>query len=229
MNISWVVVGPIIFVVTITTFIMSGVITFGDAPSLEHQAGVERGGTFIMVGEGESADTIKYGDKYLPLDQLIVSPEEECGGEHYHAANGSVVATDGTDVPDPGLKCGYGQVSSVPHYKLDIESTDEAGFSEVGGLEIEEQPIEYRNGSEDTHVRKLNGLNKYANIHFKWRTATGDLVFWNWILSGIKGEEEPEMKMVDPPSLTVPAREADIDVEEMIVDIEPATIRPEEF
>ena len=60
-------------------------------------------------------------------------------------------------------------------------------FTEIGGLEFEISPIEYRNGSEGTTVRKIPGLVKYTNLTCK-RGVTGDLVFWNWILAGVQGE-----------------------------------------
>jgi phage tail-like protein len=60
-------------------------------------------------------------------------------------------------------------------------------FSEIMGLEVEVAPIEYRNGSEGTTVRKMPGLSKYTNITCK-RGVTGDIGFWNWILSGIQGQ-----------------------------------------
>lgn len=60
-------------------------------------------------------------------------------------------------------------------------------FTEIGGLEFEISPIEYRNGSEGTTVRKMPGLVKYTNLTCK-RGVTGDLVFWNWILAGVQGE-----------------------------------------
>ena len=60
-------------------------------------------------------------------------------------------------------------------------------FTEVSGLEVEVTPIEYRNGSEGTTVRKSAGLRKYTNITLK-RGITGDIVFWNWILAGIQGQ-----------------------------------------
>ena len=56
---------------------------------------------------------IQYGGKYLPVSQLIVESEGDCG-DHYHAASGVVTATDGTYVPDPGPPCGYGAVASTP-------------------------------------------------------------------------------------------------------------------
>ena len=47
-----------------------------------------------------------------------------------------------------------------------VDSTTE--FTEVSGLEIEEQPIEYRDGvSKEYNKTKQPGISKYANIHFK--------------------------------------------------------------
>lgn len=60
-------------------------------------------------------------------------------------------------------------------------------FTEVSGLELEVTPIEYRNGSEATTVRKMPGLAKYTNITCK-RGITGDLEFWNWVLTGVQGQ-----------------------------------------
>ena len=62
-----------------------------------------------------------------------------------------------------------------------------ASFTEVSGLNVEVTPIEYRNGSEATTVRKSAGLRKYENIVLK-RGITGDIVFWNWILAGVQGQ-----------------------------------------
>jgi phage tail-like protein len=59
-------------------------------------------------------------------------------------------------------------------------------FSEVSGLEVELDVIEYRNGSEEITVRKLPGLKKFTNITLT-RGIIGDLTFWNWILAGMNG------------------------------------------
>lgn len=59
-------------------------------------------------------------------------------------------------------------------------------FAEVSGLDVSITPIEYRNGSEDTTVRKIPGLRKYANITLK-RGIIGDLTFWNWIKAVMDG------------------------------------------
>jgi len=82
-----------------------------------------------------------------------------------------------------------------PSYCFRIEVTGvsadgtavKGSFSEVSGLEVAIDPIDYRNGSEDIRVRKLPGLKKFTNITLK-RGLIGDLGFWNWILEGQKGK-----------------------------------------
>lgn len=59
-------------------------------------------------------------------------------------------------------------------------------FTEVSGLGAELTVIEYRNGSNDTTMKKSAGLQKYTNLVLK-RGITGDLPFWNWILAGVEG------------------------------------------
>ena len=62
----------------------------------------------------------------------------------------------------------------------------QGSFAEVSGLSVEVVPIEYRNGSEDTTVRKIPGLRRYSNITLK-RGIVGDLAFWAWIKSVLDG------------------------------------------
>jgi phage tail-like protein len=59
-------------------------------------------------------------------------------------------------------------------------------FTEITGLEVALNAIEYRNGSEDTTVRKIPGLRTQTNLVCK-RGATGDVVFWNWIKAALDG------------------------------------------
>jgi phage tail-like protein len=65
-------------------------------------------------------------------------------------------------------------------------TTVKGSFMEVSGLGVEIPPIEYRNGSEDITVRKIQGLKKFTNITLKWG-ITGDLGLWNWIVDGMNG------------------------------------------
>jgi phage tail-like protein len=60
-------------------------------------------------------------------------------------------------------------------------------FAEASGLEVEIQPIEYRNGAEDITVRKIPGLKKYPNLVLK-RGILGDPALWNWIQQAMDGK-----------------------------------------
>lgn len=64
-----------------------------------------------------------------------------------------------------------------------------AGFSEVSGLDLTTDPIEYRNGDEDNTVRKLPGLKKFSNITFK-RGYTQSKDLWNWRKQVMDGKTE---------------------------------------
>jgi len=69
----------------------------------------------------------------------------------------------------------------------DDGSSVSGAFSEVSGLEVEINAIEYRNGNEGLTVRKLPGLRTQTNLTCK-RGATGHVEFWNWIKSAIDGD-----------------------------------------
>jgi len=60
-------------------------------------------------------------------------------------------------------------------------------FAEASGLEVDIQPIEYRNGAEDITVRKIPGLKKFPNIVLK-RGILGDPALWNWIQEAMDGK-----------------------------------------
>ncbi len=61
------------------------------------------------------------------------------------------------------------------------------GFTEVTGLDVTVEVIEYRNGNEPlASVRKIPGLAKYANITLK-RGVIGDTAIWNWFASVMEG------------------------------------------
>jgi len=68
-------------------------------------------------------------------------------------------------------------------YRLEINGIDQAGFAEVAIGDLSTEPIEYREGDEITTVRKLNGLNKYANITLKWGiTDSTELAEWHHLV-----------------------------------------------
>ena len=56
-----------------------------------------------------------------------------------------------------------------PHFQFQIEWNNEVcSFQEVGGLNIESQPIEYRSGNSSVFSPiKMPGLQKYGNVTLK--------------------------------------------------------------
>jgi phage tail-like protein len=68
-------------------------------------------------------------------------------------------------------------------YRLEIDNITQAGFSEVMIAETTIDAVDYREGTDPPHVRKLSGLTKYGNITLKWGITTGgsalDLFKWH--------------------------------------------------
>ena len=58
-------------------------------------------------------------------------------------------------------------------FQLEIDNVKRAGFSEVAIAESTVEAIEYREGVDPPHVRKLSGLTKYGNITLKGGMTTG--------------------------------------------------------
>jgi phage tail-like protein len=68
-------------------------------------------------------------------------------------------------------------------YRLEIDNITQAGFSEVAIGETTIDAVDYREGTDPPHVRKLSGLTKYGNITLKWGVTVGatalDLFKWH--------------------------------------------------
>lgn len=68
-------------------------------------------------------------------------------------------------------------------YRLEIDSITQAGFSEVMIAETTIDAVDYREGTDPPHVRKLSGLTKYGNITLKLGITVGgsalDLFKWH--------------------------------------------------
>jgi phage tail-like protein len=58
-------------------------------------------------------------------------------------------------------------------FRVEIDSVTRAGFAEVSGLETVTDAIEYREGTDAPHVRKLSGLTKYGNVTLKYGLVVG--------------------------------------------------------
>jgi phage tail-like protein len=74
-------------------------------------------------------------------------------------------------------------------FRLEIDSITQAGFSEVAIGETTIDVVDYREGTDPPHVRKLSGRTRYGNITLKWGLTVGanalDLFKWhNDVASG---------------------------------------------
>ncbi len=68
----------------------------------------------------------------------------------------------------------------VFHFQVDWGSTSFA-FSEVTGLNIEVQAIEYRDGTEKSYsMQKMPGIKKYGNITLKRGVTSKSNEFFEW-------------------------------------------------
>lgn len=76
-------------------------------------------------------------------------------------------------------------------FRLEIGGINEAHFSEVTGFDTTTDVIDYREGDEPTHVRKLPGLNKFGNITLK-RGITDSMDLYNWYKDILAGKTRRE-------------------------------------
>jgi phage tail-like protein len=66
------------------------------------------------------------------------------------------------------------------HFQVDWGGT-KIGFTEVSGLEVETEVIEYREGSSPEYNKiKMPGMRKYSNITLKRGTFDSDNEFFEW-------------------------------------------------
>ncbi len=69
---------------------------------------------------------------------------------------------------------------SAFNFVVEIGGQQIASFSEVSGLDSENTPIEYREGTDATNApRKLPGMESYPNVVLK-RGITGSTALWDW-------------------------------------------------
>ncbi len=72
------------------------------------------------------------------------------------------------------------------NFLVEIDGVPTAAFSDVSGLDMEIDVIDYRTGGDALHARKLPGLVKYNNIVLK-RGITLDHSLWDWIRKVAEG------------------------------------------
>jgi phage tail-like protein len=75
------------------------------------------------------------------------------------------------------------------NFLVEIDGITQGGFQEVSGLDASTDPVDYREGTDPAHVRKLTGLNKYSAISLK-RGITDSDELWKWRQTVIDGKTE---------------------------------------
>ena len=75
------------------------------------------------------------------------------------------------------------------NFLVEIDGITQAGFQEVDSLDSSTDPIEYREGADPNHARKLPGLNKYSAITLK-RGITDSDELWKWRATVVSGKIE---------------------------------------
>lgn len=78
------------------------------------------------------------------------------------------------------------------NFVVEIDGAASAGFSEVSGLTAVVEPIDYREGSDPSGVRKLPGLRKFGNVTLK-RGLTTNRDVWQWFKTGLDGALQRRM------------------------------------
>jgi phage tail-like protein len=75
------------------------------------------------------------------------------------------------------------------NFLVEIDGITQAGFQECSGLDSTTSAIDYREGNEAFHVRKLTGLNTFTPISLK-RGVTDSDELWQWRLTVVEGKAE---------------------------------------
>ena len=75
------------------------------------------------------------------------------------------------------------------NFLVEIDGITQAGFQEVSGLDASTDNVDYREGADPNHVRKLSGLNKFSPISLK-RGITDTDELWKWRQTVMDGKTE---------------------------------------
>lgn len=73
------------------------------------------------------------------------------------------------------------------NFLVELDNVARAHFQEASGFDSTIDVTEYREGGENTTVRKLPTLTKYSNITLKWG-LTGDRELYDWHRDAVNGD-----------------------------------------
>lgn len=72
------------------------------------------------------------------------------------------------------------------NFLVEIDGIAQAQFSECSGLDSTVESIDYREGGENTTVRKLPGKTTFSDITLKWG-VTDSTELWDWHYQAVQG------------------------------------------
>jgi phage tail-like protein len=75
------------------------------------------------------------------------------------------------------------------NFLVEIDGITQAGFQEVSGLDVSTDAVDYREGADPSHVRKLPGMHKYGAITLK-RGVTDSDELWKWRMTVVSGKPD---------------------------------------
>jgi len=75
------------------------------------------------------------------------------------------------------------------NFLVEIDGITQAGFQECSGLDSQTASVDYREGGDPNHVRKLPGMNSFTPISLK-RGITDSDELWKWRLTAVDGKAE---------------------------------------
>ena len=75
------------------------------------------------------------------------------------------------------------------NFRVEIDGITSAGFQECSGLDVTTESVDYREGTDPNHVRKLTGLNSFSPIMLK-RGITDSTELWQWQQTVASGQTE---------------------------------------
>jgi len=75
------------------------------------------------------------------------------------------------------------------NFLVEIDGITQAGFQECSGLDSQTATIDYREGGDPFHQRKLSGLNSFSPISLK-RGITDSDELWKWRQTVVEGRTD---------------------------------------
>jgi phage tail-like protein len=75
------------------------------------------------------------------------------------------------------------------NFLIEIDGLTQGGFQDVSGLENSTPSVDYREGTDPNHPRKLTGMNTFAPLVLK-RGMTTSTELWDWRQTVLDGKAD---------------------------------------